>query len=225
MLMTSVEMPTYLWVGADSCLPWGKRSQSLTVSNWNVQNSEGRRAFPQVSQDHSLYPKYNSGSGVPQGDLGERSSMRWPEGGDGAVCFSLKCIWQKDDQSPSSLPLESKLHTSATAGNPYTLCVAVLIGDLPPSVNFSWLLSLWADVVSTLTPLVLGYLVGIAFSCTSSGYHVLFCIMHIYIHILCLVLQLDLKIYNLYFKKSFHSPNTEPTNIYWVLINACGVKK
>ena len=42
--------------------------------------------------------------------------------------------------------------------------------------------------------------------------------------ILCLILQLDLKICILHLKKSFHSPNIEPRNIYWVLINACGVK-
>lgn len=139
--------------------------------------------------------------------------------------LSLKSIQQKDSQSPSSLPLKSKLHTGATASNLYTLCVYVLLGESPPSVNFSWLISLWVDSVSTLRPLVLGYPVGITFSCTPSGYDALFYIIPIYIlTILCLILQLDLKICILHFKKSFHYPNIEPRNIYWVLINACGVK-
>ena len=89
MLTTFVEMPTHLWAGADSCLPWGKQSQSLTMFKWNMQNSEGKRAFPQVSQDHNSYPKYDSGSGVPWGNLGQRSSTRRPEGGDGAVSESF----------------------------------------------------------------------------------------------------------------------------------------
>ena len=226
MLTTSVEMPTHLRVGTDSCLPWGKRSQSLQCLTGTCKILKGDVHFPKWARITTHTPNMTVGQGSPEGTW-ERGVVRGGLKGEmeQSQSLSLESIRQKDGQSPSSLPLKSKLHTGATAGNAYTLCVSVLIGDSPPSVNFSWLISLWADIVSTLRPLVLEYPVGITFSCPPSGYYARFYITHIYIHILCSILQLDLKICILHFKKSFHSPNIEPRNIYWVLINACGVKK
>lgn len=151
MLMTSVEVPTHLWVGADSCL------SVLAMSNWNMQNSEGNTClspihvleymyFPKWARITTHTPNMTVGQGSPERTW-ERGVVRGGLKGEmeQSQSLSLKSIRQKDGQSPSSLPLKSKLHTGATAGNAYTLCVSVLIGDSPPSVNFSWLISLWAD--------------------------------------------------------------------------------
>lgn len=142
MLTTSVEVPTHLWVGANSCLPWGKRSQSLQCLTGTCKILKGDMYFPKWARITTHTPNMTVGQGSPERTW-ERGVVRG--GLKGEMEQSQKSIRQKDGQSPSSLPLKSKLQTGATAGNAYTLCVSVLIGDSPPSVSFSWLISLWAD--------------------------------------------------------------------------------
>lgn len=123
MLTTSVEMPTHLRVGTDSCLPWGKRSQSLQCLTGTCKILKGDVHFPKWARITTHTPNMTVGQGSPEGTW-ERGVVRGGLKGEmeQSQSLSLKSIRQKDGQSPSSLPLKSKLHTGATASNAYTLC-------------------------------------------------------------------------------------------------------